>query len=99
MTYSDTDLDLIELRALLAADIQNTIHDQQNRVRYNMNSFIICVGSYVPELREEAKRVAEIVGKVHVDIGNTACKVPLATEYIEKIVVRGEPKKKKTVRC
>lgn len=59
--------------------MKNTIHEERNRVRYVMNSFVISVGSYVSELTEEANQVRESIGKVHVDIGNTACKVPLAT--------------------
>jgi len=99
ITYAGAEeLDLEEISSLLQ-EIGNTIHEAPNRVRYNMNQFIICVGGYVPEIRDEAKNVAEAVGKVHVDVGNTACKVPLATNYIEKILIRGEPKKKKTVRC
>lgn len=50
-----------------------------------MNGFVISVGSYVPELNAEAKNVAAHIGKVHVDVGNSACKVPLAKEYIEKV--------------
>jgi len=92
------ELELDEIRSLLL-QIQQTIHQAPNRVRYVMNQFIICVGSYVPELRDVAKSVAETVGKVHVDVGNTACKVPIATDYIEKVLARGEPKKKKTLRC
>jgi len=92
------ELNLDEINSLLL-EIRNSIHEAPNRVRYNMNQFIICVGAYVPELRNEAENVAETVGKVHVDVGNTACKVPIATEYINKILERGEPKKKKTVRC
>ncbi|HSO58772.1 MAG TPA: DNA alkylation repair protein, partial [Paenisporosarcina sp.] len=39
------------------------------------------------------------IGKVHVDVGDTACKVPLASDYIEKVMSRGEPKKKNNLRC
>lgn len=92
------ELELDEIRTLLL-QIQQTIHQAPNRVRYVMNQFIICVGSYVRELRDVAKSVAETVGKVHVDVGNTACKVPIATDYIDKVLARGEPKKKKTLRC
>ena len=99
VTYAGAEeLNLNEINSLLL-EIRNSIHEAPNRVRYNMNQFIICVGAYVPELRNEAENVAETVGKVHVDVGNTACKVPIATEYINKILERGEPKKKKTVRC
>jgi 3-methyladenine DNA glycosylase AlkD len=80
----DEILDMTEIRTLLT-QVRNTIHVERNRVRYVMNGFVLSVGCYVPELIEEAKQVAEVIGKVHVDVGNTACKVPLATEYIKKV--------------
>ena len=43
-----------------------------------MNGFVIAVGVYISELTEKALRIAEKVGKVHVDMGGTACKVPSA---------------------
>jgi hypothetical protein len=65
-----------------------------------MNSFVIAVGTYVPELTELAKKVAEYIGKVHVDVGNTACKVPLSTDYIKKVEVKGRIGiKRKTCIC
>ncbi|MBY0123231.1 DNA alkylation repair protein [Bacillus sp. S/N-304-OC-R1] len=80
----DEQLDLDEIRGMLK-QIEKTIHSERNRVRYVMNGFVISTGAYVQALSEEAKRVAKHIGKVHVDVGNTACKVPLATEYIQKI--------------
>lgn len=77
-------LDIDEIKTLLE-QVKNTIHEERNRVRYVMNSFVISVGTYAPELTEEAKQVGESIGKVHVDVGNTACKVPLANEYIKKV--------------
>ncbi|MFF2481903.1 DNA alkylation repair protein [Paenibacillus sp. NPDC058071] len=81
---ADDKLDMTELRALLGR-VRDTVHDERNRVRYVMNGFVISVGAYVTELTEEAKDVAQAIGKVHVNVGNTACKVPLATDYIAKI--------------
>jgi 3-methyladenine DNA glycosylase AlkD len=81
----DDELDLNEIRVLLNR-VKNSVHNERNRVRYVMNGFVISTGSYVPALHEEAMGVAESIGKVHVDVGNTACKVPLATAYIKKIV-------------
>lgn len=99
LAYEGADeLNLKEIASLLE-QVRTTIHIAPNRVRYTMNSFLIAVGSYVPELREDTQRIAEEIGKVHVDVGNTACKVPSAFDYIEKVISRGEPKKKKTVRC
>src|SRR3989442_5964483 len=45
----DADLDLAELKRLLQR-VQNTIHQQVNRVRYGMNRVVISVGSYVAAL-------------------------------------------------
>ncbi|MGG3468022.1 DNA alkylation repair protein [Neobacillus pocheonensis] len=95
----DEKLDIEEIRSLLQ-QVESSIHQEKNRVRYVMNGFVISVGAYVPELHEEAIHVAEEIGKVHVDVGNTACKVPLATEYIKKIEQRNKiGVKKKTCIC
>ena len=65
-----------------------------------MNGFVISVGAYVKPLLKQAKRVAKTIGTVSVDMGDTACKVPLATEYIEKIEKMGRiGKKRKTIKC
>ena len=51
-------------------------------------------------LYEKAKEIALAIGPVAVDMGGTACKVPLASEYIQKAADKGKiGKKKKTVRC
>jgi 3-methyladenine DNA glycosylase AlkD len=95
----DDKLDLEEIQKLLKK-VEETIHTQQNRVRYTMNSFVMAAGICTTSLSEEARRVAEHVGKVHVDVGNTACKVPYAPEYIEKAIARGKlGQKKKTAIC
>ncbi|MGG1635205.1 DNA alkylation repair protein [Paenibacillus sp. NRS-1760] len=95
----DEQLDYDEIRFLLNR-IKKTIHTEQNRVRYTMNTFVMIVGIYVSELREEAEAVAAFIGKVHVDVGNTACKVPLASDYIQKTVSLGKAGvKKKTCIC
>lgn len=95
----DEELNLTEIRTLLD-QVKNTINQERNRVRYVMNSFVISVGAYVTELTEEAKQVAKHIGKVHVDVGNTACKVPLAVDYIEKIEAKDKIGiKRKTCIC
>jgi 3-methyladenine DNA glycosylase AlkD len=80
--------------------VRDHIHVSQNRVRYTMNGFVIAVGSYVPGLTQKANEAAAVIGKVSVDMGGTACKVPLATAYIKKIEDKGYiGKKRKTARC
>jgi hypothetical protein len=95
----DSELDLAELRRLLQR-VQREIHQAPNRVRYVMNSFVIAVGGYVKPLTEVTITTATKIGHVSVDMGDTACKVPFATDYIKKIQKRGTVgKKRKTVRC
>jgi 3-methyladenine DNA glycosylase AlkD len=95
----DKELDISKIKSLLAR-VEKEIHSAQNRVRYTMNGFVISVAAYVSELSETAIDEAKRIGKVDVDLGGTACKVPFAPEYIEKIRVRGAMfKKKKTVKC
>jgi 3-methyladenine DNA glycosylase AlkD len=95
----DQQLDMVALRELLAR-VAETIHREQNRVRYTMNGFVIAVGAYVVPLNKEAIDTAKKMGKVTVNMGGTACKVPDAADYIAKIEARGAlGKKKKTVKC
>jgi 3-methyladenine DNA glycosylase AlkD len=95
----DQQLDIEEIRTRLH-QVETAIHTEKNRVRYVMNTFVISVGSYVPVLHDEAIKAAEKIGKVHVDVGNTACKVPLAATYINKIAQKDKIGiKKKTAIC
>ena len=98
-TQPDEALDLAEIEKLLGT-IVKTIQSAQNRVRYTMNVFVISVGSYVKPLLKQAKDAARQIDSVSVDLGETACNVPLATAYIEKIESAGRiGKKRKSVRC
>ncbi|MCR9118275.1 MAG: DNA alkylation repair protein [bacterium] len=95
----DDELDLAEILTLLEK-IAATIHSTADRVRYTMNGFVISVGGYVKPLSKHAKATAKKIGKVEVDMGDTACKVPLATEYIEKMIKSGKAfKKRSKIKC
>jgi 3-methyladenine DNA glycosylase AlkD len=95
----DTQLDLAQLKKLLQR-VQKTIHDQSDEVRYAMNGFVIALGSYVASLTADALAAAAKIGVVTVDMGDTACKVPAAAEYIKKVEKHGSlGKKRKTVKC
>jgi 3-methyladenine DNA glycosylase AlkD len=96
-TKSNEELNLEEIEELLDHIVKN-IHRERNQVRYQMNAFVIAAGGYIPELADKAKEYGERIGKVHVDMGNTSCKVPLIKPYIEKMEARGTKKKKKA-RC
>lgn len=92
-------LDLPEIEKLLAT-VEKEIHSAPNRVRLKMNSFVIAVGSHVKPLHDRAKAAAKKIGKVTADMGDTDCKVPSATEYIEKAVAKGHVgQKRKEIRC
>ncbi len=95
----DSALDIPALRQLLER-VEKTIHAQPDKVRYKMNGFVIALGSCVAPLSEEALAAAERIGKVKVDMGDTACKVPFAPDYIRKVASMGRTgKKRKTARC
>lgn len=95
----DNELDISTIKKLLKR-VEKEIHKAPNRVRYTMNNFVIIVGSYVKELSELAIETGKKIGNVTVDVGNTACKVPFAPDYINKAKARGSlTKKKKTVKC
>lgn len=95
----DCDLDIPLYKELLGR-VENSIHDAKNRVRYAMNNFVIAVATHVVALTDVAAHVGKKIGKVSVNMGGTACKVPLASVQIEKAIKTGKVgKKRKTARC
>lgn len=95
----DSELDLAEIDELMQRATAN-VHRAPGRVAYTMNNFVICVGSYVKPLLAKAKAAAKKMGVVEIDMGDTSCKVPLATEYIAKIESMSRiGQKRKMVRC
>lgn len=95
----DAELDLPALTSLLER-VERTIHSSPDKVRYNMNGFVIALGAWVKDLTEAAIRTAERIGPLKVDMGNTACEVPFAPDYIRKIEARGSiGKKRKSAKC
>lgn len=95
----DDDLPVKQIDALLTRVVK-TIQASQNRVRYAMNNFVICCGTYVAPLADKAVATARKIGRVEVDMGETDCQVPDAESYILKSR-RGLPvaPKRKTTRC
>jgi 3-methyladenine DNA glycosylase AlkD len=95
----DEALDMKALKGLLER-VQKTIHSAPNRVKYTMNGFVISLGAYVKEFTTVAMDAGKKIGKVEVNMGNTACKVPSSPEYIKKIKDLGKiGAKRKTVKC
>ena len=96
---ADKELDTTEIKSLLDR-ITKGIEAAPNRVRYTMNGFVIAVGCYVKPLLKQAKATAKTIGTVSVNMGETACKVPLAMDYIKKAETAGRiGKKRKTIKC
>ncbi|MBU3146858.1 DNA alkylation repair protein [Clostridium sp. CF012] len=98
-TRKDSEFDKDKLLAMLNR-VRDTIHNQPNRVKYAMNNFIISVGiSYLP-LHEEAKKIAEELGKVEVFMDKKLYQTNVAIEYIQNGVDKGKLGfKRKHVRC
>lgn len=95
----DAELDVAELRSLIKK-IEKEIHNAPNRTRYAMNGCLIAIGGYVVALTDEAQAAAKSIGKVTVYMGDTACKVPGAYDYIQKMIDKDQAsKKKKMARC
>jgi len=95
----DSELDLAEVQRLMDRVVKE-VATGPDRVRFCMNMFVITVGCYLMPLHEKAKVAARKLGTIKVDVGDTDCKVPVATEYIEKVESAGRlGKKRKTMRC
>lgn len=95
----DEDLDLKRIESLLNRVVKE-IHGERNGVKEAMNAFVMAVGCYVAPLKNKALQAAKKIGKVDVDVGDTACKIHLAEDYIKKVEQMGRVgKKRKTARC
>ena len=72
--------------------IEQEIHNQPNRVREAMNNTLIAIGCRNPTLQEKSLAIAQKIGEVYIDHGETSCKTPDATAYIHKTVERKKEK-------
>jgi 3-methyladenine DNA glycosylase AlkD len=64
--------------------IKKDIHGSKNRTKQAMNSTLISIGIRNQGLKEVSLKIADDIGKVDVDVGETYCKIPSARQYIEK---------------
>lgn len=95
----DSELDLAVIKSLFDR-IEKNIHTVKDRVRYTMNGFLIAAGTYIASLTDEAQALGARLGTLTVDMQGTACKVPSAVEYLDKVMAKNlVGKKKKTVKC
>lgn len=84
----DKDLDLNAYEKLVARVLKE-MNQSPNRVRYNMNHFLITVGGAIASLTDETVSVGNKIGKITVNIGGVSTKVPFVKEQIEKLVKKG----------
>lgn len=98
-TVPDAELPVAAYGKLLKRVLKD-IGQAPEGVKYGMNNFVIMVGTYMAPLADEAMATARKLGRVEVDMGDTECKVPVATDYIVKSR-RGAAvaPKRKTIRC
>jgi 3-methyladenine DNA glycosylase AlkD len=80
--------DLDEMFAACVPVIEKNLQSSPNYTRYVMNGALIAIGGRTPSLKKLALAAAKKIGHVEVDHGDTACKTPVATEYIAKIWAR-----------
>lgn len=64
--------------------IEREIAKAKNRTRHEMNGALIAIGARSDALAKKATAAAKRIGSVVVDHGETGCKTPEATAYIEK---------------
>ena len=98
-TVPDDALPVGRLKELLDRAVR-ALPKAPDRVRYAMNGYVIACGAYCEPAASHALGVARAIGKVKVDMGRTACKVPDAEDYIARSRRDGKAApKRKTVRC
>ena len=94
----DADLDLAEIKSLLQR-VAKSIHQQPNRVKYVMNSFVIAVACHVKPLHKFAVATANGIGKVAVELAGS-CEIPFAPDRIKQFEARSPiGKKRKSPKC
>lgn len=80
-------IDVGEMEEILGR-IEAEIQTSPNRAKHTMNGVIIAIGGYISDLSEKALEVAQNIGKVEVDHGETGCVTPDAVPYIKKMLAR-----------
>lgn len=88
--------DVAWLKSLLP-EIKKNIHTSKNRVKDAINYALIAIGGYHDVLTGPALKVADAVGTVDVDHGETGCQTRPARPYIEAMVERRSRAEKKPV--
>lgn len=97
--FEDSLVDKDKVSNLLDRVLKN-IDSKEGREKFCMNHFVIAVGSFYLPLADKAIEIANQIGEIKVDMGETSCKVPIADEYIKKVIDMGrQGQKRKKMRC
>jgi len=100
LMLKDKELPSINILNDLINQIEKNLQDEENRVKYVMNGFLLAAGGYIPELKDRAVEASKNIGRFEVDMNGTSCKVPEVPTYLDKMYARNQwQKRKKTVRC
>ena len=95
----DAELDLAEIKSLLQRAAKS-IHEQPDRLKYAMNSFVIAIACYVKPLHQIAVDTANGIGKIAVAQTGACGTIPYAPERIKKFEARSPiGKKRKSAKC
>jgi 3-methyladenine DNA glycosylase AlkD len=95
----DADLDLAEIKSLLQRAAKS-IHQQPDRLKCAMNSFVIAIACYVKPLHQLAVETANGIGKIAVEQVEGCSTIPFAPERIKKFEARSAiGKKRKSPKC
>ena len=92
-------IDLHDVEALLER-IEQTVHDQPNRLRFAMCNFVVAAGAFVPEVTEACLALGERLKNLEVQPVKQGCSIPQIVEDLSKIKKMGRiGKKRKAGRC
>ena len=83
-----------ELRALVR-QIEAEIAGRPNRVRHEMNGALIVIALRDGNLRRSVLAVANRIGPVQVDHGQTGCKTPEVAPYVERTLAHRAARSKR----
>ena len=96
---ADADLDLAEIKSFLQRAAKS-IHQQPDRLKYAMNSFVIAIACYVKPLHQFAVDTANSIGKIAVEQVGGCSTIPFAPDRIKKFEAsRAIGKKRKSPKC
>ena len=83
-TAENLDVWSVEELRLLVRQIESEIGRRPNRVRHEMNGALIVMALRDADLRREVLAAAARIGPVTVDHGQTGCKTPEISPYVER---------------